>query len=1058
MASNYALILCNEDGVELAEFIRHSEVVEKTDLDNKHTLSFKVPIEKYDNHAWELIDDDYIVRLKDVGIGKEYRSTISSVDNNALTITIPNTTDITDFNPSSISGTTSSATSNTLTVQTSHQTMTSEYYAGGQVEITSGTGSGQKRTIASNTTSQITITANWDTNPDATSGYTIRRKIFIEIDTDPPFIAQVLSISSYILTLNRMPETPTTSNNLLSANHRSFRISDVRIERDVNLIGTINAEAISYDTNNEWVMNLTGSPKIDLSLGTDINTLLGIVFAGTEWSIGWNEVSSDDIRPILLDKTSVRQACLSVGKKWEIDVVFREDKKVDFLLQSGYDTGYVLRFGKTQSELKRKTDYSKRKNTNFTYGSPSNWLNVSTGFYSTPTSITEGTFDVSVNDSKVFRIGDIVEICFDVQTGTVDSYEASTGKITDSSETWTVNEFLGGMLYMTSGDTSGQFRRVDSNTSSTITPYGAFDVDPTGDDYFVAPRTLPGAVIEDIDTATGIVTFKWKGEVLPIIPWGNIRIVLLVSQMGDLTIGKHPFYRTRVSLDSQDSGTAESGSDTTHVYDSSQSWTINRWQYAEVTVDGETVEVASNTSNTLTLAEALSSDPTTKAFTVTSYRKMLVDDASILTVADYIFIGLTDMRTGEGAYVSGISGSLVTFRDPISSFPEYGDHIELVTATSVGPTFIRRGKYVDGQQRDPYKLREDSIRNVDANIGPKVTYERVTALNVYEMNRTEYEFEKVWLGCTITVTDEGIGIDAEELRVKSIISKPFDRNGTEYSLTNVPEYMTTDEVLNAIRDRENLRSLISEEKNRFGTCINWDDDAQVCMLLNKTSSTNEGLLCLDPDLSMRDGRRISQNVGITKSDCRAYGVYQAPTLNQEKTASHGTVSTVTNDEWDLTHRFAVDTGYRVTDDSHAAVIGVYNETTSSATDLALALSQIQMSYHAPFDNATGTLTVGVLVSWDGLASLGQVYEITYYTSTTGVIGVHVFDGSAPDDNDVIVDASSNDVTVDGNSEAKVVPYNTTKKTGCYVQVKRASGSNPLKVTSYATIVGYGIGS
>lgn len=68
MASNYALILCNEDGVELAEFIRHSEVVEKTDLDNKHTLSFKVPIEKYDNHALELIDDDYIVRLKDVGI------------------------------------------------------------------------------------------------------------------------------------------------------------------------------------------------------------------------------------------------------------------------------------------------------------------------------------------------------------------------------------------------------------------------------------------------------------------------------------------------------------------------------------------------------------------------------------------------------------------------------------------------------------------------------------------------------------------------------------------------------------------------------------------------------------------------------------------------------------------------------------------------------------------------------------------------------------------------------------------------------------------------------
>lgn len=68
-------------------------------------------------------------------------------------------------------GTTTSATVNTLS--NSSKTWTANQWANYQVRITSGTGIGQVRTIASNTATQLTVSTNWTVTPDATSVYTI---------------------------------------------------------------------------------------------------------------------------------------------------------------------------------------------------------------------------------------------------------------------------------------------------------------------------------------------------------------------------------------------------------------------------------------------------------------------------------------------------------------------------------------------------------------------------------------------------------------------------------------------------------------------------------------------------------------------------------------------------------------------------------------------------------------------------------------------------------------------------------------------------------------------
>ena len=66
-------------------------------------------------------------------------------------------------------GTATAGSANTLT--NSAKSWTTNQWANYQVRITGGTGAGQIRTVASNTGTVITVSANWTTTPDATSTY-----------------------------------------------------------------------------------------------------------------------------------------------------------------------------------------------------------------------------------------------------------------------------------------------------------------------------------------------------------------------------------------------------------------------------------------------------------------------------------------------------------------------------------------------------------------------------------------------------------------------------------------------------------------------------------------------------------------------------------------------------------------------------------------------------------------------------------------------------------------------------------------------------------------------
>ena len=68
---------------------------------------------------------------------------------------------------------TSSGTNTTTTLNDTSKSWATNIFANENITITGGTGSGQTRTISSNTATQVTVSSTWTTTPDATSTYRI---------------------------------------------------------------------------------------------------------------------------------------------------------------------------------------------------------------------------------------------------------------------------------------------------------------------------------------------------------------------------------------------------------------------------------------------------------------------------------------------------------------------------------------------------------------------------------------------------------------------------------------------------------------------------------------------------------------------------------------------------------------------------------------------------------------------------------------------------------------------------------------------------------------------
>jgi len=99
-------------------------------------------------------------------------------------------------------------------------------------------------------------------------------------------------------------------------------------------------------------------------------------------------------------------------------------------------------------------------------------------------------------------------------TSTVDSGTASAGgatSLTDTTKTWTVNDYVGDFLAITAGTGSGQVRRITSNTATALT-VATWTVNPSTDSTYTiyegrlsnSPMIFAG---DDFDVHDGLMSF-----------------------------------------------------------------------------------------------------------------------------------------------------------------------------------------------------------------------------------------------------------------------------------------------------------------------------------------------------------------------------------------------------------------------------------------------------------------------------------------------------------------------------------------------------------------------
>jgi hypothetical protein len=93
---------------------------------------------------------------------------------------------------SNITGTATAGTANTITLQSTASAIFNSY-VGQQITITSGTGSGQTKTITSYSTSRVaTVDSAWSTDPNATSVYSIAAPTLAQLTASQQALVKVL--------------------------------------------------------------------------------------------------------------------------------------------------------------------------------------------------------------------------------------------------------------------------------------------------------------------------------------------------------------------------------------------------------------------------------------------------------------------------------------------------------------------------------------------------------------------------------------------------------------------------------------------------------------------------------------------------------------------------------------------------------------------------------------------------------------------------------------------------------------------------------------------------
>lgn len=492
------------------------------------------------------------------------------------------------------SGTATSGTVRTLT--DSSKSMVVDDYVNYQIRITGGTGMGQRQRIISNGTNYFEVAKKWTTNPDATSTYTV------VADTDTIFFSG-------------------------NGNSSMFKYS---VEADLWSQGNI----YDYGVTNNVTVQRNGTLPFGISSGTRNTggiTAVVINAAGSGYKIG--------------DVLTVSGGGGTNGKVY---------------VETISSTGQIL----SVSLMRCGSGYSITTGAATTGG---------TGTLATVNISTVGIVCIATTSTfHQFKIGDSVTIkgatdsaynttvtiigvdgttatapsTFEFVTtaagGITATASNSTAIVVNAAANWDVNELVGKTIGIATAGLAGayQFRRIASNTATTITVTNGITTPTTGTSRYIiteaeaigrdvqfpianqsaAGAATGGSTTTLVDSSRNWDPGCWTGNKVRIVAGTGLgaEITITANTATTLTYATQTFTpdsTTRYQIMAT-FGIATSGSTTT-IVDTTKNWKVNQWAGKRVRItgganQGSELTVASNTANTLTFSATTVMDASTQ--------------------------------------------------------------------------------------------------------------------------------------------------------------------------------------------------------------------------------------------------------------------------------------------------------------------------------------------------------------------------------------------------------------------------------------------------------------
>jgi len=463
-----------------------------------------------------------------------------------------------------------SANGNSIT--DTSESWTADQWAGLTLKITSGTGSGQERTITSNTSTKINVSAVWTTVPDNTSNYQVI-KISTECDGQLDYVNMTTSYIDRVLAPRTNDALFANIDNLdidKSSNKFSIEAKDITDSYGINST-VIEWSVDNWATKSGQTCNGTGVCKVCIQGGDctydSINkTLLtaGNTFAyhicAFDNSMYQNKKCTEDRYIYIVDTNNaptVSNARLSVPHDY-----------------CGDGLGYTLVWNFQDIDLgDQQLFYDiqiKKGDNDFTSGPFVVNRQIASG---------DPYFKYASGENK--------------DTGTAES--AGSDTITDNDKHWITDEWEDGKISIKSGAGAGQEKTIHSNSDNQIEING---------NWTVMPDATSEYEIKSIDMEYGSNRYYWRVRASDNKSGGYNKLSEWVSGTG--------------SFD----GVVDSVQGNEFIIDNSANWTSDEWIGGKISIISGTgagqndVVITSNNDNRVKTGYNWSPEPINSVYRI----------------------------------------------------------------------------------------------------------------------------------------------------------------------------------------------------------------------------------------------------------------------------------------------------------------------------------------------------------------------------------------------------------------------------------------------------------